>query len=53
MFQLMSSLSGHLTYSNLITSEIINSNDNELINYNVKEFTKVVVNHMKKSNFFN
>jgi len=50
---LMSALSGHVTYSDLIRSKI-NKDDygNELISFEPKFFVKSVLNHMLKNNFF-
>lgn len=53
IFQLMSRLSGHVTYSNIINTNVKMINDNEVLYYDVKKFVKVILAHMKKNNFNN
>jgi len=48
---LMSSLSGHKTYSDYISAKVEIIGANEVLFFNVQEFTKVILKNMKKSGF--
>ena len=47
----MSSLSGHETYSDIIKARVEIIDNNEVLFYDIKHFTKVILTHMKKNNF--
>ena len=49
---LMSSLSGHVTYSDLIRNKMNKDDGNENIFFEPKSFAKSVLNHMLQNNFF-
>ena len=50
---LMSALSGHVTYSDLIKSKINKDDEgNELISFEPKFFVKSILNHMLQNKFF-
>ena len=49
---LMSSLSGHKTYSDLLKSESFKENENEYILFDENDFIEKVLAHMKENNFF-
>ena len=49
---LMSSLSGHRTFSNIIKAEVKTIDDCEQIFFNVEEFTELILNNMKENNFY-
>ena len=51
VLQLMSSLSGHVTYSNKIKARVEMINSNEVLFFDVKSFVKTVLTHMKKNDF--
>ena len=51
VLQLMSSLSGHVTYSNKIDARVEIIDSNEVLFFDVKNFVKVILTHMKKNNF--
>ena len=53
MFQLMSNLSGHVTYSNIIKANARMVDNDEVLFYDVNNFIKVILAHMKKNNFIN
>ena len=48
---LMSAISGHKTYSDTIKSELKVIESNKYIFFNVEDFGKVVLNHLKENNF--
>ena len=48
----MSSMSGHITYSDILKSEINKDDGNENISLDENEFINSVLNHMKQNNFF-
>ena len=50
---LMSKLSGHKTFSDIVKNEIKIINKNEYIYFDENDFTKIVKKHMKESNFIN
>ena len=52
LLNLMSSLSGHLTYSDLIKSKGFMKEGNENIEFDENEFAESVLAHMKENNFF-
>ena len=49
---LMSALSGHKTYSDIIDAEINNFGDSENVFFNPDNFTESVFNHMKENDYF-
>ena len=49
---LMSILSGHKTYSEIVKNEIKNENDTENVFFDVSDFEQKVIMHMKENNFF-
>ena len=51
VLQLMSSLSGHITYSDIIKARVEMIEGNEVIFFDTKQFVKVILTHMKKNNF--
>jgi hypothetical protein len=51
VFQLMSSLSGHVTYSDIIKARVEMIDNNEVLFFDIKHFTKVILTHMKKNNY--
>ena len=51
VFQLMSSLSGHVTYSDIIKARVEMLDGNEVLFFDIKHFTKVILTHMKKNNY--
>ena len=51
VLQLMSSLSGHVTYSDVITANVEIIDSNEVLFFDVKNFVKVILAHMKNNNF--
>ena len=48
---MMSALSGHKTYSDLIYAEIRNIDENENVFFNVDEFGEIVLRRLKENNF--
>ena len=50
---LMAVLSGHKTYSDIITSDIKTVNENELVYFDEKEFVNSVIEHMKENKLIN
>ena len=49
---LMSSLSGHVTYSDIISYKMNEDDGNQNIFFESKTFAKSVLNHMLQNNFF-
>ena len=49
---LMSILSGHKTYSDIIKANIKKIKGSETVFFNVNDFTKSVLKHMKENKFF-
>ena len=49
---MMSAMSGHITYSDIIEAKVKNINDNEYIFFNENEFAEKVLKHMKENNYF-
>ena len=49
---MMSSLSGHKTYSDIVQAEVNNEDGNENVYFNVNEFGKKVLEHMKENHYF-
>ena len=47
----MSSLSGHKTYSDILKSESKIVNDNEYIFFNISEFIDKTMGHLRENNF--
>lgn len=52
VLQLLASLSGHETYSNKIKARVEMIDSNEVLFFDVKQFVKVIMQHMKKHNFY-
>ena len=48
---MMSSLSGHKTYSDILNGEVQNIDENEYIFFNVDDFGNSVLGHMKENHF--
>ena len=48
---MMSSISGHKTYSDILNGEVQNIDENEYIFFNVDDFGNSVLDHMKGNNF--
>ena len=51
--RLMSNLSGHKTYSNIVEADIKEIDDCEQLFFNSNEFTNIILECMKNSNFIN
>ena len=51
LLQIMSALSGHKTYSDIIDAEVKTIDDSENIFFNVDDFAQSVLNHMNKNHF--
>jgi hypothetical protein len=51
LLQMMSALSGHKTYSDLIMADIRNINDSEHIFFDVDDFAEKILQRMKENNF--
>ena len=51
LLQIMSALSGHKTYSDIINAEVKTIDDSENIFFNVEDFAQSVLNHMNKNHF--
>ena len=49
---LMGALSGHKTYSDIISSNIHEINGTEMVFFNEEEFAESVIEHMKENKFF-
>ena len=49
---MMSALSGHKTYSDIIQAEVKNINENEYIFFNEDKFVQSVLGHLKENNYF-
>ena len=52
LLQMMSALSGHKTYSDLIMADIRNIKDSEHIFFDVDDFAEKILQRMKENNFF-
>ena len=52
VLSLMSALSGHKTYCEVIKSSVNNGDGNELISFDEDDFVNHVLNRMKENNFF-
>ena len=52
VLQLMSSLSGHVTYSDIIKAKVEIIDSNEVLFFDIRQFVKVIIAHMKKNKFF-
>ena len=52
VLSMMSKMSGHITYSDIINAEVKNIRGNEYIFFDESEFCKKVLEHMKENNFF-
>ena len=51
VLRMMSSISGHKTYSDILNAEVQNIDENEYIFFNVDDFGNSVLNHMKENHF--
>jgi len=51
VLRLMSAISGHKTYTDIINAKIKNINENENVFFNAKEFGKSVLEHLKENKF--
>ena len=51
VLKLMSALSGHKTYADIISSELKEIESNKYFFFNVEDFGNSVLNHMKENNF--
>ena len=51
--RLMSSLSGHKTYSDIIYADVKEIDDCEQLFFNLNDFTNKILESMKDSNFIN
>ena len=49
---MMSAMSGHITYSDIIEANVKNINGNEYVFFNENEFAKSVLKHMQQNNYF-
>ena len=52
VLRMMSAISGHKTYSDIIEAEVNNDDGNENVFFNVDKFGEKVVEHMKENNYF-
>ena len=52
VLRMMSAISGHKTYSDILQAEVNYGDENENVFFNVDEFAESVSNHMKENNFF-
>ena len=52
VLSLMSALSGHKTYCEVIKSSVNNGDGNEMISFDEQDFVNHVLNRMKENNFF-
>ena len=52
VLRMMSAISGHKTYSDILHAEVNYGDGNENVFFNVDEFAESVSNHMKENNFF-
>ena len=51
VLSMMSKMSGHVTYSDIINAEVKNIRGNEYIFFDESEFCKKVLEHMKENNY--
>ncbi len=51
LLQMMSALSGHKTYSDIIKAKVRTIKDSEYIFFNINDFAKKILHRMKESNF--
>ena len=51
VLRMMSSISGHKTYSDILNAEVKNIDENEYIFFNVDDFGDKVLEHMKENHF--
>jgi hypothetical protein len=49
----MSSLSGHITYADILKANSSNIDGNENVFFDVNAFAESVLAHMRENNFFN
>ena len=49
---MMSALSGHKTYSDIIKADVKNINENEYIFFDEDKFVQSVLGHLKENNYF-
>ena len=52
VLSIMSLMSGHITYHDIISANIRNINENEYVFFNENEFVDSVLEHMKENNYF-
>jgi hypothetical protein len=52
VLRMMSAISGHKTYSDILEAEVNNDDGNENVFFNVDKFGEKVVEHMKENNYF-
>ena len=52
LIRVMSSMSGHISYSDIIKSSTNYNDGNENLSFDEDEFSKSVLSHMKQNNFF-
>lgn len=51
VLQLMASVSGHVTYSDIIKANVEIKDGNEILYFDSKQYIKVILTHMKKNSF--
>ena len=51
VLRMMSAISGHKTYSDILIAEVENIDENEYIFFNVDDFGNSVLGHMKENHF--
>ena len=49
---MMSALSGHVTFSDIIMADVKNINDNEYVFFDANDFAEKVLNHLNEIHFF-
>ena len=49
---IMSLMSGHITYSNIIKAKINHNDGNENVSFDANKFYKSVLSHMRQNNYF-
>ena len=52
VLRLMSSLSGHKTYSDIIGADVEKKEEHEIVKFNVEQFSNRVHDLMKENNYF-
>ena len=51
VLRMMSAISGHKTYSDIISGEVQNIDENEYIFFNLDDFGNSVLDHLKENHF--